>query len=171
MFITRWCSKAVNWVGDSAIPFVQNSLFDAANFIFKPVGHVVGKNPISKFQMNAYQKIDQVTLATMVCLQSYQDLSAYIFETVKSGSYLATAVAGAYLYDMAIRRAYVGDSLGKKQRTIGLSMAVIAGSAWLYRIFKGTILPSLAALRDPQKTGGPVSVNPLMQIRMPLIKG
>lgn len=175
MFITRWCSEAVDWAGGSALPFVQNSLLDAASFIFKPVGDVVGKNPISKFQTNAYKKLDQVTLATVVCLQSYQELSEHILETVKSGSYLATAIGGAYLYDMAVRRAYVGDSVGKKQRFIGLSMAIIAGSTWLYRIFKGTVLPAaqpyLASLCDQQKARRSAPVNPLMKTNLPLIKG
>jgi len=173
MFITHWCTQAVDWVGGSALPAVQNSLLDAANFIFKPVGHVVGMNPISQFQTNAYEKLDKVTLATVVCLQSYQELSEHTLEAVKSGSYLVTALAGAYLYDMAVRRQYMGDSVGKKQRFIGLSMAVIAGSAWLCRIFRGyapNAQEYLASLRDPQKARRPVPVNPSMKANMPLVR-
>jgi hypothetical protein len=131
------CAETASQVASSMSSFVKSSFYKAADLLLQPVRYAV-VNPISA-NIQGFQ--DSTTAQLDLIAQSYMELASTTHETVKTGSYLATTLAGAYLYDQAVRRQGLGDPFCKTQKIFGLSMAAVSGFCWFYRVTKGYVTP------------------------------
>jgi hypothetical protein len=144
--------KAAGWAGRRAIAPVQDLAKRAGGAMAAPVVanidalRATTSEKLTSLASNTAERINKLASDTVPCAKAYGKLAQTLNETIETGAYLATAVTGLYIYNMANNGLGGKNLCGQIQRGVGLTIAAVAGAYWLGRVAVNAIGPKLLKL-------------------------